>query len=218
MKRALELMTALANGPAPPEAALWARSLRQTTAATPEVAAVVARAPPVSAGASVAARIITIAVVAGLAAVTAKAIALMSPPPEPALIPWWIPFVVVTPTLGIVVASLLSIQRKLRRAALDAGHRLADELQRHDVTRTLAVEAAVYVYQLDESARKALEEGSAEVVAAPPTASTDGRRVGGRSMWVVFVVFLVGAVVLLLLTYKGLAPYAPTRPDAATLK
>ena len=161
MKAAIDLLSAIAGGPATAEARACATRLRDAGAATPDIANAIARAPEPSATASITWILVTFSgiVIASLA--TARAISVMnSAPGMTPIIPWWTPTLVVIPGLLVIFGSAARARADADRAATQAAARLGLDLLGHGMPERLAVEVASHLYGLDEESRRAFGQSA----------------------------------------------------------
>ncbi|MEM7676520.1 MAG: hypothetical protein AAF449_11005, partial [Myxococcota bacterium] len=150
MKRAIDLLGAVAGPGASPEAARWAAAITAANAATPEVADALARSITPPSGSSLAWTTATFAGISAAGAATARAIAVMNEAPgaDPWL-PWWIPLTVCVPALIVIVASRSQARADARTASLRAAASLGLELINCGVPASLAAGIAAYLYELE---------------------------------------------------------------------
>ena len=165
MKTAIDLLAAVAGGPATPEAERCARGLRAAGFATPEVANTIARAREPGATSSITWTVATFTGIVIASLTTARAIWVMNAAPAMTpLIPWWTPLLAAFPGLVILLTAAARARADAARAQRHAAARLGLELLGSGMPEELVVDIAAHLYSLDDDARRHL--------AQPPVSSS----------------------------------------------
>ena len=176
MTRALELISAIAQGGGSLQAQRWAQALSAEKRATPVVIDTLARAPDVTGGPSLGWHIATVAGIAVAGLATARALFAMNAQRESVpWLPWWLPLVVVVPALAAVLTPTLRARSGSRQARFQAAAQLGLNLLRHEVPAELAIDVAAFVYELDSETRARLS-GTSDIPGELRDASSPAKR------------------------------------------